>query len=328
MLTTPPAMLTTPPAILTTPPAILTTPAPLAPPPPMPPLAPPPPMPPRMCPCETYEVSGASLLAPQAMGRYDRVGKHPHHDPSSPNRPFDVFRNAEAGTYLYFWAPSLDWHIGTEVCSYTSSCSGVIAVASHDSNVGCPYATTGRPWSAKRMGSQGQTQYVPLPGLTIACPSPPTSPPAPPVAPPLMWPAPGGTETGYTFAETGGILGGAVCALLLLLTFLYVVVCRPKRDANLSRGGVAVAAAGQQESSIRIATGVPVPQGRIATVDQAPLVGVPALGVELERMPPSALVATVAEVAVAPGRGLPEAIGVPIRPVRRYGTALVEPLSQ
>ena len=55
-------------------------------------------MPPRMWPCETYVVSGASTLAPLAMGRFDRVGKHPHHVSTSTARPFDVFHNAEAGT--------------------------------------------------------------------------------------------------------------------------------------------------------------------------------------------------------------------------------------
>ena len=164
-------------------------------------------MPPQICPCETYVVSGASTLAPLAMGRFDRVGKHPHHASTSTARPFDVFHNAEAGTYLFFWAPDLDWHIGTQVCSYeASSCPGLIASAAHDMNVGCPYtyAAGRRPWHA-----EGHTAYVPLPDLTITCPSPPASPPLPPAPPPPpAWPESAGylNET----ERVAGIFGGAL----------------------------------------------------------------------------------------------------------------------
>lgn len=236
-------------------------------------------MPPRMCPCETYVVSGASTLAPLAMGRFDRVGKHPHHVSPSTARPFDVFHNAEAGTYLFFWAPDLDWHIGTQVCSYeASSCPGLIASAAHDMNEGCPYATARRPWYAA--GSQGQTVYVPLPDLTVTCPSPPASPPVPPAPPPPpAWP-----ESAEYLNETervAGIFGGALGSLLSFSLLLWCALCRPKRNVNPSRhgragvsGGGGDGESGWHELSISIATGVPVPQGRIAT---DAVMGVPVL---------------------------------------------------
>lgn len=273
------------------------------------PLAPPPPMPPRMCSCDTYEVSGASALAPLAMGRFDRVGKHPHHDSTSTARPFDVFRNAEAGTYLFFWAPKLDWHIGTQVCSYQAlSCPGVIANASHDMNVGCPYATARRPWSTTRTGSQGQTEVVTLPDLTITCPAPPASPPAP--SPPPISPESAGYLNGT--ARVAGILGGALGSLLFFSALLWFALCRPKHDSNPSRRGGGGGSEGEweHEPSISIATGVPVPRERIAT---DPVIGVPAPGVELARMSPSSQAATVAEGhgLVVAGRAVPE-VGVPV----------------
>ena len=319
----------------------------MLPPPPMHVAPPPPPMPPRMCSCDTYEVSGASTLAALAMGRFDRVGKHPHHDSSSSSspRPFDVFRNSQTGTYLFFWAPSLDWYIGKQICSYqSSSCAGVIARASHDSNVGCPYATAGSSWSAKRTGAQGQTEYVPLPDLTIECPTPPASPPVAPISPPPpISPESGGYLNGP--ARVAGVLGGALGSLLLLSTFLYIALCRPKRDANLSRlahENAAAAATGhrfgpgewEHDPPISIATGVPVtgvpvpmrPRGT-GTPLSDPVIGVPAPftrgsvvvdgstqpGTELVSMPPpSAQTATVVEGLVAPGRALPDALGVPV----------------
>ena len=276
------------------------------------PLAPPaPPMPPRMCSCDTYEVSGASTLAPLAMGRFDRVGKHPHHNPFSTARPFDVFHNAETSTHLFFWALNLDWHIGTQVCSYqASSCPGVIASAAHDMNVGCPYATAQRPWSATRTGSQGQTEYVPLPDLTITCPAPPASPPASPLPP--IAPETGGQYLNGT-NRVAGILGGALGSLLFLSTLLWLALCRPKRDANPVRRGFGSGSESEREHepSISIATGVPVPRERIAT---DPVIGVPAPRVELASVTPSSSQAvTVVEGQghVVTGRAVPE-VGVPL----------------
>ena len=268
------------------------------PPPPLSPVSPPaspvsPPMPPRVCPCETYQVSGAAGLAPAAMGSFHRLGQHPTIR-SSQFRPFDVFSNPETGAFLFYWAPSLDWHIGWRACSYDdTSCGGLIARASRDANIGCPSASATVQWSiyTARVG------WTPAPNLVIACPTPPFTPPAPPPlsprprplpAPPAYPPrpppptrlvpvvfredSPYANRAGGS-ANAAPVLLATLLGLLLFCAAVYMTCCRSKPDD--SGAGAPV--------GLPVATGVAIPISHISVGDVR--VGTPVTGIALGPVP-------------------------------------------
>ena len=142
---------------------------------PPPPQAPPWPLPPFACACEAIQIA----LSGEALTRLGtRAGAYVHTGTTQDGRA--VYRQSGGSQYyLFFWASSSDWYVGSD---YTSSAAGLRSVGNLDAQ--CP--ETAGAWQYVS-GSSWESG-----GVAVGCFSPPyppgqapASPPPLPVAPPL-----------------------------------------------------------------------------------------------------------------------------------------------